>query len=109
MGCSVCVCVCMCVCMCVCFQLIYPIFLLRPFSNPTTVVSYYRRRARLVLVTRLKGLSLPRNGADLTSHIDLAVKPHKKKNTHTRTHKHIHSHNKKQKTTTTKKKKKKKV
>ena len=29
--------------------------------NPTVVVSYYERRARLVLVNRSVGLSLPRN------------------------------------------------
>ena len=29
--------------------------------NPAVVVSYYRRGARLVLVNRLVGLSLPRN------------------------------------------------
>ena len=32
--------------------------------NPTVVVSYYRRRARLVLVNRLVGLSLPRNNVN---------------------------------------------
>ena len=32
--------------------------------NPTVVVSYYQRRARLVLVNRSVGLSLPRNNVN---------------------------------------------
>ena len=33
-------------------------------SNPAVVVSYYRRRARYILVNRLVGLSLPRNSVN---------------------------------------------
>ena len=33
-------------------------------SNPAVVVNYCRRRARLVLVNRLVGLSLPRNSVN---------------------------------------------
>ena len=32
--------------------------------NPTVVVSYYRRRARQVMIIRLVGLSLPRNSVN---------------------------------------------
>ena len=32
--------------------------------NPAVVVSYYRRRARSVLVNRLVGLNLPRNSVN---------------------------------------------
>ena len=49
-----------CVCVCVFFSSILFFFYCR--SNPTAVVIYYQRRALLVLVTHLKGLSLPRNG-----------------------------------------------
>ena len=39
--------------------------------NPTVVVSYCRGRPGLVLVNRLKGLSLPRNSPLLTDRLDM--------------------------------------